>query len=121
MIALFPFIGEARQSLPNKVQAISQTIALSRMGAQLSQKSMAIDMGLDEAHLSQQLNLHGVNLARLLLLPKRFWVEFLPKLAVLADCAELLIVPSNPLEDIARLKRDVQALQRQFGTERKQA
>jgi hypothetical protein len=105
------FIGEARLSLANKVVALSQAIAKARMLSELSQKSMAADMGLSDAHLSQQLSTHGPNLARLLLLPNRFWLAFLPLLANLAGCDSLLAPPNTT--EVASLRAEVAALRQE--------
>jgi hypothetical protein len=114
MVSPLALIGEARQTFESRRYALAQAIDTARMRSEFAHKTLASEQGLDAAHWSTALTVHGPNLARLLLLPRRFWLAFLPILAVLVDCAELLAVPATPsdtVKKIAALETKLSALE----------
>ena len=117
MIFPLALIGEVRQTFEVRRHALSAAIDEARMQGGFAHKTLAVSQGLDAAHWSMALSVHGPNLARLLLLPKRFWLAFLPLLARLADCAELLVLPSNPIalaHDLVLLQARMAGLEREL-------
>lgn len=111
MIGL-PLIGETRVNFENKLRAMAEAFEDARMGAGLSHKSIADEIGTDPSHLSQAVGHHGLNAVRLLLLSGtergrrflRIWVRAFVKAAGIADLLR------DPMED-ADLRQRMAALE----------
>lgn len=108
MMCVLPMAFVRTQS-DNRVLWVTKAFHATRAALQVSQKAIAIDLKMDEPHLSKQLNCDGLNLHRLVLLGRVFWRVFLPLLAEIVDCADLLV---NPIaaETARDLAHDVKVL-----------
>ena len=106
---LSALIGEANRGWTLRLVDAHAAFEAGRMGARMSHKAVAHGMGLSESHLSQQLNLHGLNFTRMLWLPDTFLAPAFKEAIKRTECAHLLA----EYQPSAVSQAEVEALRRQ--------